>query len=335
MPTNNRSNNPNKNPQEGKKKENKGDFLQQLHEEEDLDELKKFNPYRLHDNNTEIFNKGLPFAFFTTPKINLVSENIKRDGFLMYLNQVKPDLLSSLSYSNINSLSSGRPFIPLLSNRFKGLTLPDTQMTMKEMHETFYGYKQHLPVGNVNSIAGGEISVEFEENKNIDIIHLIKAWHEYIEGVTRGYFFPSQEAKDKRYIDYTSSIYYFLLDFDGETILHYSKFTGCFPINIPFDMFSQKIGEEPDVPEASINFAYSYKEDMNPDILVDLNSISTMSSSIANATGASPIRASIQGVNMSNKYSYEDMYPADTGNPYIVMGRRNNGDDMKYRLRFL
>lgn len=335
MPTNKKGTDPSKNPQEGKKKSNTGDFLQQLHEEEDIQEITKFNPYRLNDTNSEVFNKGIPFAFFTSPKMNLVTENIKRDGFLMYLNQVKPDLLSSLSYSNVNSLSSGRPFIPILSNRFKGLSLVDTQTTMKEFHETFYGYKQHLPVGNVNSIAGGEISVEFEENKNIDIIHLIKAWSEYIEGVTRGYFFPSDEAKTKRYIDYTSSIYYFLLDFDGETILHYSKYTGCFPINIPYDIFSQKVGESPDVPEPSINFAYSYKEDLNPDILIDLNSISTMHSSIANATGASPIKAPIQGVTMSDGYEYEDMYPTNTGNPYVVMGRRNNGDDMKYRLRFL
>lgn len=335
-----RGGNPNTNPQEGKRKSSSNkdkDFLTQLHEEEDIHEISKFNPYKLHDNNSEIFNKGIPMVFFSSPRMNLVKENIERDSFFMYMNQIKPDLFASLNYSNLNALSSGRPFIPILSNRFKGIQLADTQTTMKEFHETFYGYKQNLPVGNVNSISGGEISVEFQENKNIDIIHLVKAWADYIEGVTRGYFFPSEEAKGKRFIDYTSSIYYFLLDFDGETILHYSKYSGCFPINVPYDVFSQNVGEDVDVPQVSVNFAYSYKEDMNPDILVDLNTTSTMHSTLANATGAAPVNAPIRGVSMDGNYSYDDMYPTNTGDPYVVMGGRNSKDptSQKYRLRFL
>ncbi|QPI17169.1 virion protein [Staphylococcus phage vB_StaM_SA1] len=311
-------------------------FKKALKKEGDIHEIKSFNPYRMKDKNSEIFNKGLPFIFFTAPRLNLVDDNLGREGFFLYLRAVKPDLLKSLNFSNAGALSSGKPFMPILSNRFMGISIPDTQTTMKEFHETFYGYKQHLPIGNVNSLAGGEITVDFEENKEIDIIHLIKAWSEYIEGITRGYMYPSDDAKNKRYIDYTSSIYYFLLDFDGETILHYSKYTGCFPINVPYDVFSQNIGEDPEVPHVSINFAYSYKEDMNPDTLVDFNSVSTMATSIANASGTQPIKAKINTVSMGNKLNYDEMYPVDTGNPYVVMGQRKEDKAKpKYRLRFL
>ncbi|WRM43441.1 hypothetical protein [Staphylococcus phage LY01] len=318
------------------KKTTEEKFKKALKEEGDIKEIKSFNPYRMKDKNSEIFNKGLPFIFITAPRINLVEENIGRESFFLYLRSVKPDLLKSLNFSNNGALSSGRPFIPILSNRFMGISIPDTQTTMKEFHETFYGYKQHLPIGTVNSVAGGEIAVDFEENKEIDVIHLIKAWSEYIEGVTRGYLFPSDDAKNKRYIDYTSSIYYFLLDFDGETVLHYSKYTGCFPINVPYDIFSQNIGDDPEVPHVSVNFAYSYKEDMNPDILVDFNSVSTMSTSIANASGTEPIRANINNATMGIKLDYDEMYPVNTGNPYIVAGQRKEDKAKpKYRLRFL
>ena len=311
-------------------------FKEELKKEGNVKEIESFNPYRMKDKNSEIFNKGLPYIFFTAPRLNLVDGNINRDSFFSYLKSVKPKLLETLNFSNLNAISSGKPFIPILSNRFMGISIPDTQTTMKEFHETFYGYKQHLPVGTVNSIAGGEIAVDFEENKNIDIIHLIKAWSEYIEGVTRGYMYPSDDAKSKRYIDYTSSIYYFLLDFDGETVLHYSKYTGCFPINVPYDIFSQNVGEDVDVPHVSVNFAYSYKEDMNPDTLVDFNTVSTMGSSVANASGASPIRANINAVTMGVKLKYDEMYPINTGNPYIAMGSRSeDGSQNKYRLRFL
>lgn len=305
-------------------------------------ELTSFNPYRMKDKNSEIFNKGLPYVFITAPRINFSDDNISRDSFFTYLKNIKPEVMKSLNFSNIGTTSSGNPFVPIFSNRFMGMSIPDTQTVTKEFHETFYGFKQTLPIGNVGSVAGGEITVEFEENKRTDIIHTLKGWANYVEGVTRGYLTPSDDAKNRRYIDYTSSIYYFLLDFDGETILHFTKFTGCYPINIPYDIFSTNIGDV-DVPHVSANFAYSFKEDMDPDILLDFNRVSVNASTVASASSKaqrtlmeSNSKGTITPVGMNSKLTYEEMYPINVKQPYIVMGSYGEDNSIpRFRLRYL
>ena len=68
------------------------------------------------------------------------------------------------------------------------------------------------------------------------------------------------------------SVFRFLVDDDGETIIHFSKFTGVFPKSISRSSFSEIPQSGP--LKVTIGFKLSgFFEDMEPNILTDFNSL--------------------------------------------------------------
>ncbi|WCS68341.1 hypothetical protein Goe21_02310 [Bacillus phage vB_BsuM-Goe21] len=239
-----------------------------------IDIIKEYDVYRRGDpKDHDVLVKGIPYIFITTPKLNLDKLNTRRDSFLMYLETLEPDLFNALT-TNGKTVS---PFIKILTNAFRGMDGKDLAARTIDVGETFYGYKQTLPISLVDSLVGDTTTVKFEEYKSLPIIKLHKAWVEYTENVRRGTFSPSKDAIKKRYLDYVSSIYYFLLDFDGETILYFSKYTGAVPISVPYANLATD-GKEHDIPEISVEYSYSFKEDLDPAILMDFNKVATLDS---------------------------------------------------------
>ena len=286
--------------------------------------LKNFNPYKLIDDNNEVFNKGIPMVFITSPHMNLTSDNIGRDGFFLYVNATRPDLLKSLSFPH-----TSRPFIPIVSNQFKGISIPSTQTTAREVNETFYGYRQNLPSTTVNSVAGGELSITYAENKYLDIVSLHKLWLDYTEFISRGIMRPSDLMKRKRMIDYTASIYYFLLDFDGETIQFYSKYTGCSPSAVPYDYFSSEVAA-PELSDVSIDYLFSYKEDLDPDILLDFNITSLRPSGLSRSNAVSLLAMNASKREADPRQPFEEKSINRFTKPYVTF----DIDTKLYRLKF-
>jgi len=248
---------------------------------EDLDIVNKYNPFRIHDDNHDHFVKGIPIIFFSTPKINFSEFNISKNTFFSYMYYEEAEIMKSLSYgvSDSDKIASHSPFIKLLTNTAGSFNTKDTTARTKEVGETFYGFKQTLPAASVDSITGDEFSIKYHDYKDLPVLKMHKLWFEYAEAVRRGVMAPSKDAINKRYIDYVSSVYYFILDMDFETILFYSKYTGVAPTNLPYSVFSMEMGQR-DVLEYDINYVYSYKEDLNPAILVDFNKIVTSGQSL-------------------------------------------------------
>lgn len=230
------------------------------------DVYNSFNPYRLPDNE-EPFIKGIPMIFMTKPSLNFDATNISTSNFLIDLASNDPDILVNLS-SNIELT----PFIPIITNKFKEINLKDLTTRTKEMHETYSGYKQLIPGSYIESIVSDDLSIKFSETKNLGIIKTHKAWMDYVERVRRGMMKPSEDSLKYKYIDYTSSVYFFLLDFDLSTILFYTKYTGVIPISLPYSNFGGDITNR-DLVDVDINYVYSFKEDLEPEIILDFNAV--------------------------------------------------------------
>ena len=209
-----------------------------------VDIYNKYNPFR-RPENVEPLVKGIPVMFMTTPSLYLNKSNIGGDSYLSYCYDHEPEVLKCLSYggdfNDIKKVTSASPFIKIFTNKFKSINTKDTQLKTKELYETYYGVRQMFPASIVDSIVSDEISIKYDETKNLDIIKRHKAWIEYTELLRRGEIKPLPDSIKKRYLDFTSSIYYFLLDFDMETILYYSKYTGVVPVNVPYSSLSGDI----------------------------------------------------------------------------------------------
>lgn len=237
-----------------------------------IDITKEYDVYRKSSpQDHDVFVKGIPYMFITTPKLNLGSINVNRDNFLAYMSVAEPQIFKSLT-ANGKTVS---PFIKILTNSFKGIDGKDLASRTLDVGESFYGYKQTLPISIVDSLVGDTLTIKYEEYKHLPIVKLHKLWVEYTEKVRRGYFSPTQDALNKRYLDYVSSIYYFVLDFDGETILYYAKYTGAAPISVPYSELVTD-GTDHDIPDIGVEYSYSFKEDLDPAILMDFNKVSLL-----------------------------------------------------------
>lgn len=286
---------------------NNADLRKEIDPNADI--LNKFNPYKLEENQEPLI-KGIPFIFMTTPFLNLSEENIANDAFLTYMDKFEPDLLNTLSYSN-NAQSgdlkqhgrSNSPFIKILTNKFKDVSLSSLSLRTKETNETFYGFKQSLPGSIVDSISAGEISVTYNETKGLSITKLHKVWAEYTDNIRRGIFKPSSNTLNGRFIDYLSSLYYFLLDYDMSTILFYSKYTGLFPLSVPYSNLGVSMGNH-ELVTTDISYGYSYKEDLNPTILMEFNSVAK---NIDISGGTETTTNAMIMPEFGNKYSYKEL----------------------------
>lgn len=308
------------------------DFIKNVNLKED------YNTRRiLHNELMEV--KGIPYLFVTTPMLNLNTDNIKKDSYLSWMANTNPSVLSMLSYGNVqsNAYSTTNPFIPLLFNHALSFDAKDTVSKTKEVGETFYGYKLTLPAADVDSIVGDEVSIRYRDQQGLPVLHLHKTWFEYHNKVRRGLLAPSRDAILNHYLDYTSSIYFFLTEMDGETLQYWCKMTGVAPINVPYSVFGGEWNNH-DIIEYTIQYVYSFKEDLNPDILLDFNKLTYGKSLELNyeRTGGSVVNSITQKAQTGMLYSpYE-------GNamkkPHIVLGTRqaenNTLGTPKYKLIF-
>ena len=243
----------------------------------EIDEIDMFNKYNKYNSNTDFALKGVNYIFITKPRLNLVPEsgdsyrlNIDNNAFFKLLESTNPEILHMLSDKSSRNPSM---FIKLITNRYKGFETQDQVMRTKEMNETWKGYKINQPISVINSINGGTFSIEYDEISGGIITKLHKAWLDYIEKVRFGEVVPSAESVANRELEYLSSIYYFSLTPDGETIQYWSKYVGVAPISAPYSAFGGQKGEVESI-KPSIQYAYSYKEDMEPDTLLDFNKVS-------------------------------------------------------------
>lgn len=252
-----------------------------------------YDPHRLETFSDDYAVKAIPAMFITTPMLNFDANNISQNSFFKYLNDTDPELLSLLSFGGRaggNTTVNTSPFIRILSNRFDSFTTKATVSQPKEVGETYYGFKQYLPGPTVNSVSGDTVSIEYTETGGMEILSLHKAWLDYIEGLSRGILKPGNEARTNRFLDYTSSIYLFSLAPDGETIVFYEKLTGCSPISAPYDVFTSKAVNDREIIKYSIEYTYSFKEDLNPRSLLTFNALSssTVASGVASSLASNP-----------------------------------------------
>jgi len=234
---------------------------------------------------------GICYVFITKPDLNLTKNlksevyslserqrnismaadsavyNTLQSGFIEYIARNYPDIIDSLTCNN----SGKQSFIPLLFNHFKGFSLEDQSVAEGNYSETWRGYSQKLPTTAAQSFNGGNFSINYDETNPPLITFLHKVWFDYMEGVKFNQMMPSINSINRREIDYTASLYYFLLAPDGETIVFWGKYTGIFPQNVPYSAFSAGDISSRNLIQASITYVYNHKEFLEPSILVDFN----------------------------------------------------------------
>jgi len=177
-------------------------------------------------------------------------------------------------YDNFNFTS---PFIPLLMNTCTSVTgAKDLSLQSYEYEEDEFSTKQTVATGMDDLWAPGTLSTTHKDIAYGPVGLLFMLWIFYIHYVSRGYIVSTREHILERILDYTCSIYVFIIGPDGRTIERFGKYTGCYPTSFPL---SQQLEHNDEfdplmLQNMTINWNYNRYEPMNPEILTDFNFVS-------------------------------------------------------------
>lgn len=241
---------------------------------------KSYNRFKIPTLN-DAFQKGFAHVFFIRPDCNLLDDTGRElnnyfinDPEFNYTWKNNPDLVKQLTMDN----GQYHNFMLSLSNKAASFSLSDESINSDTYGKTFKGWQIAYGRNNVESKTAGEFSITFNDDRTLHIYQLHRLWVDYISEVYQGRKAPKSSNIKNKILDYASACYYLITAEDGETIIFWSKYYGVFPTTIPSNQYSWNQGNIIEKPQVEINYKYSFKEDANPESLVEFNINSGVSS---------------------------------------------------------
>ena len=243
----------------------------------DVDWHNKFNRNGFLDPYNTI-RKTKEYIFITKPDLHLYENSYYKinpdiensSSFLSDALDRYREVAAQLQYS-ITGDSKG-PFIQILSNSVNGpLELPSISATTIDTAKTVYGFSISYRGSSAGSDKDFDFSLDFKDNKYLEVYMLFKIYDEYERLKWVGQVSPNEEYIRNRVLHDQVSIYKFIVDADGMTLLYWARAMGCMPLSVPRDSMSNLEGEL----TLSVNWKAQYVYDMDPRILVDFNNITS------------------------------------------------------------
>ena len=234
---------------------------------------KYYNRFKLPTLN-DAFQKGFAHVFFVRPDCNILSSNgnalnskFKNNPNFYYAMKNSPEMVKQLCLNN----GQYHDFMLSISNKAASFSLSDEYINADTYGKTYSGWKIAFGRNSVESKTAGDFSVTYNDDRNLHVYHLHKLWVDYISGVYQGRYAPKSTYIKNHILDYASACYYIVTAEDGESIVFWSKYYGVFPTTIPSTQYSWAYGNTIQNPQIEIKYMYSFKEDYNPNSLVELN----------------------------------------------------------------
>lgn len=280
----------------------------------------KFNRFKINFPDYNL-SKSFAYVFFTRPDLNIVNNNgsslhsqVSNDPYFSDIWKTNRRIITGLTKNH----SLVHSFHPFLSNTSGSFEVTDEMIKTEEVGENAVGYKVIYGKNNHESLTAGTFNMTFIDDRELTIFKTNKLWTEYISKCFKGILVPKKEYRRDRILDYACSVYYFLCAEDGETIIYGHKYTGVFPTNAPSSITSWSKGSHLNVPEVTIQYAYSFRESMSLLTLAEFNL----------QTSSLPKKA-------ANIYNAQLGMTGNTfaGPPFVEIIQDASGK-IKYKLRF-
>jgi hypothetical protein len=234
---------------------------------------KYYNRFKLPTLN-DAFQKGYAHLFFTRPDCNVLNtqanalnSNFTSDTEFTYAWLNNPDVVKELSLDSNRS----HDFMLSLSNKAASFSLSDEYIDTDTYGKTYKGWQVAYGRNNVESKTAKEFNVSFNDDRTLHLYTLNKLWVDYISEVYQGKKSPKESAIRDKILDYAASCYYIVTAEDGETIIFWSKYYGVFPTTIPSTHLAYAQGTTIEPPKMDVTYKFSFKEDMNPEALIEFN----------------------------------------------------------------
>lgn len=282
------------------------------------------------------------YTFITRPRLCLTSGNLHADRYLQLFNTDNPNTvqfamrcLLDTVYSNPASprtkhfdqcpfFDPYNPFIPLLTNTVQDISgFPSHHLETYTTEGGLFSEDMRFAIGSDRHNKSFDVTMTFTDIEGGLVMSLFKLWMTYIDLVTTGEVLAYTDDIIHRRLNYTVSIYRFLVDPTNRYIKYAAKCTGCFPVDRPSGAVYDVSRAERYVEAAknfSIQFACNKFEEQDPIILLEFNTLMRRYAPNIHLTQVSPIPT-------ENNYSYENVpYELDynyVGLPYIELSSKH------------
>ena len=255
---------------------------------------------------SEIEDHGL--TFFTRPRLNLTTNNLRSDRIMMMLDTLEKDTMAygirtllDTDFTSIYNKSNDspfvndtNPFIPMLTNRLVGLSgWPDPVLDVWSSDAGFFSESISYPNGHDQLSKTYDLTATFNDVQGSVILSIFLMWTRYISLVSRGVMVAYMKDIEERRMAFSSGIYRFVLDPSKQYITKWAKATGCFPRSISLGSYFNYDYNASNV-EGSMNMSIPIHvmgkiEYMDPIILHEFNMLVEMRNpAVKNFTVATP-----------------------------------------------
>lgn len=243
--------------------------------------------YRFGINTTsDSIHTVKEYLFFTKPDLYIypdpvsasvyyngplkLNEGLQSQVYWMELLDKNPEVFYCLQ----DSLSTkGDHFNHLLENMVQSnLSIPSLSSEMVETPTNLYGVGYQYHGSGEASDDSFDFSLEFRDVKGLPVYNFFKAYEDYQTLKHHGVLETKVDYILNKILYDQYSIFKFLVDEDGETIIYYAQLYGVKSKSLPRDVF-ENIQYDNGL-SYSIEFNAAFFEDMKPNILSNFNRLS-------------------------------------------------------------
>ena len=212
------------------------------------------------------------YTFFTRPRLNLQDYNIIGDRKFAALCTRNPNsvpfairclldtryALQSTAASISPLFDKQNPFNVPLCNAIRSMSgFIDPTLVTETTDGGFFSEDQTCVIGGDRMSRTYDINCQFRDFPGSPILAMIDYWTQYMANLTDGSMMQYSDAIDLNRMDYTVSIYRFLMDRTNRYIVRWAKCTGCYPVSPPSGVaFNMNEGEPIVTAAADINVPF-------------------------------------------------------------------------------
>ena len=284
--------------------------------------LTKFNMFGFFNTHYRL-GPTREYVFFTKPDLAIFNSNDishsslnpgTRTSEFLYAIETHKDVLRQLQLGLNNG---NEPLSALLYNmRSSNVEIPDLEAGEMETATNMWGQKTFYRRSSTTSDTDHNFSIEFTDNKYLDVFTFFKLYDLYEERKSFGMIDLYTNYRYRKYVferrlHDQMAIFKFIVGEDGSELIYWVKYYGVYPKNVP----RSALGDLPD--DGSIKFTIQFKanliEDCNPVILEDFNQLSLRHYS---NNGSKPLYDE-EGGYVRNEFTYPPLVRTD-----VVEGRR-------------
>jgi len=224
------------------------------------------------------------YLFFTKPDLNIyplnpygnkngqfrLNKGLQNETYWMELLDKNPEVFYCLQ----DTLSKNKDhFNHLLENTCKGnLSIPGLTSEMVETPSNLYGINFQYHGTGEASDDSFDFSLEFKDVKGLPVYNFFRAYEDYERLKHHGSLETNIDYIINKILYDNYSIFKFLVDEDGETIIYYAQLYGVTSKSLPRDVFENTTFG--DGLSYTIDFHAAFFEDMRPNIIKNFNMLS-------------------------------------------------------------